>query len=226
MNDIAYEKGALFLRTIEEAVGREKFDRFLRTYFESHAFQSMDTRGFLAYLKKNLVTDPALAQRLQIDAWVFGPAVPSNAPQIRSDAFNPVDQAIASFQGVTPAAQLTTQGWTTQHWLHFLRNLPKPLDVQKMADLDSAFNFSNSGNSEILSEWLLRSIENRYEAAYPSLERFLTSMGRRKFLRPLYSELAKTPEGTELALRIYEKARPSYHPVSQASIDQILDWRG
>jgi leukotriene A-4 hydrolase/aminopeptidase len=226
MSDIAYEKGALFLRTIEEAVGREKFDRFLRTYFESHAFQSMDTRGFLDYLKKNLVTDPALAQRLQIDAWVFGPAVPANAPQIRSDAFTQVDQAIAAFQGGTPAAQLAAQGWTTQHWLHFLRNLPKPLDVQKMADLDAAFNFSNSGNSEILSEWLLRSIENRYEAAYPSLERFLTSMGRRKFLRPLYAELAKTPEGTELALRIYEKARPSYHPVSQGSIDQILDWRG
>ena len=29
MNDIAYEKGALFLRTLEETVGRESFDRFL-----------------------------------------------------------------------------------------------------------------------------------------------------------------------------------------------------
>ncbi|MFL6290995.1 MAG: M1 family metallopeptidase, partial [Thermoanaerobaculia bacterium] len=227
MNDVAYEKGKLFLRMLEQSVGREKFDRFLRTYFDTFAFQTMDTRRFLDYLKQNLFGgSEEKMKELQVEQWVYGPGVPSNAPQLRSAAFDKVDQTVAAFQQGTPAAQLDTKDWTTHHWLHFLRNLPKPLDAQKMADLDAAFHFTESGNSEILSAWLLLAIPNRYEPAYPALERFLTSVGRRKFLKPLYEELAKTPEGTEMALRIYKKARPGYHSVSRNTVDEILDWRG
>ncbi len=44
---IPYEKGALFLRHLEETVGREKFDIFVRGYFDSHAFQSITTETFI-----------------------------------------------------------------------------------------------------------------------------------------------------------------------------------
>ncbi|HYN20596.1 MAG TPA: M1 family metallopeptidase [Thermoanaerobaculia bacterium] len=227
MSEIAYEKGALFLRMLEKAVGRQRFDPFLRTYFDTHEFQSIDTKRFVDYLKQNLFegNDARMAE-LQIDAWIYGPGVPSNEPQIRSTAFEKVEQAIAAFNQGTPPAQLDTKGWTTHHWLHFLRTLPKPLDAQKMAALDEAFEFTTSGNSEILDAWLVLAIQNRYERAYPALEQFLIGIGRRKFLKPLYEELAKTPEGTERALRIYKKARPGYHSVSRATVDEILDWRG
>jgi hypothetical protein len=52
------------------------------------------------------------------------------------------------------------------------------------------------------------------------MERFLTTQGRRKFLKPLYTKLAATDMA--LAQRIYEKARPTYHPVSQSTIDEVL----
>ncbi|HSF39807.1 MAG TPA: M1 family metallopeptidase [Thermoanaerobaculia bacterium] len=221
--DVAYEKGALFLRTLEEAVGRERFDKFLRAWFDTFAFQSTDTLRFREYLNAQL---PGGGAKVQSDLWIYGPGVPANAWKPQSAPFAAVDQAIQAFAAGTPAAQLQTTGWTTHHWLHFLRNLPQPLDAPKMADLDAAFRFSESGNSEILNAWLLDVITNRYQPAYPVLERFLTTVGRRKFLQPLYTELAKTPDGTETALRIYEKARPGYHSVSQNTIDGILDWRG
>jgi leukotriene-A4 hydrolase len=225
--DVAYEKGALFLRTLEAAVGREKFDRFLRTYFDTFAFQSMDSARFVQYLKQNLLGgDESQAKALQIDAWVFSPGLPANAIEPHSEAFAPVDQAVKSFAGGAPASQISTTGWTTHHWVHFLETLPTPLDPTKMADLDAAFHFSDSGNSEILSTWLMKVVQGKYAPAYPSLERFLTTVGRRKYLKPIYTELAKTPEGEEMALRIYEKARPGYHSVSQVTVDQILGWRG
>lgn len=221
--NIAYEKGALFLRTLEAAIGRERFDKFLRTYFDTFAFQSMDTVRFVQYLGAQL---PELAQKLRVEDWIYGPGVPASAVEVRSEAFASVDQALQAFAAGTPASGLQTSGWTTHHWLHFLRNLPRPLDVQKMAGLDAAFNLSNSGNSEILHAWLMNVIANRYEPAYPALERFLTTVGRRKFLQPLYKELAQTPAGTEMALRIYEKARAGYHSISQGTVDEILGWRG
>ncbi len=225
--DVAYEKGALFLRTLEAAVGREKFDRFLRTYFDTFAFQSMDSARFVQYLKQNLLGgDEAQAKNLQVDAWVFSPGLPTNAIEPHSEAFVAVDQAVKSFAGGAPAAQIKTAGWTTHHWVHFLQTLPTPLDKTKMADLDAAFHFSNSGNAEILSTWLMKVVQGKYEPAYPALERFLTTVGRRKYLKPIYTELAKTPEGEEMGLRIYEKARPGYHSVSQVTVDQILGWRG
>lgn len=226
-NDIAYEKGAYFLRALEEAAGRPAFDRFLRTYFDTFAFQSMDSRRFAACLKAQLLDHQSgLAAKIDPAAWIDAPGIPANAPVLHSQAFDQVDAALAQLAQGAPAASLATTGWTTNQWLHFLTGLPKGLTPARMADLDAAFHLSESGNSEILFAWLLPAIENRYTAAYPALDRFLTGMGRRKFLDPLYTALAKTPEGMERALRIYKQARPTYHPVAREAIDKVLDWRG
>jgi leukotriene-A4 hydrolase len=93
-----------------------------------------------------------------------------------------------------------------------------------MAELDATFKLTSSGNSEILFAWLRKAIANRYEPAFPALDRFLTSQGRRKFLAPLYTDLAKTEWGRAMAADIYRRARPTYHSVSVGSIDTILKW--
>nr|MBA3694630.1 leukotriene A4 hydrolase C-terminal domain-containing protein [Acidobacteriota bacterium] len=72
---------------------------------------------------------------------------------------------------------------------------------------------------------LMMSIKNNYVQAFPRLEEFLTTIGRRKFVRPLFEELAKTPAGKELAAAIYTKARPGYHPITVSSVDEILKWK-
>jgi hypothetical protein len=225
VSDIAYQKGYFFLRMLEENIGRKRWDAFLKEYFEAHAFQSMTTERFLAYLRKNLIRgDTALERRLNIDAWVFGAGLPANAPRVESKEFRKVEAQVKAYLAGKTAASLETKGWTSHHWQHFLRKLPAGLKPRQMAELDSAFKFSQTGNSEILNEWLLKAIASKYEAAYPALERFLTSMGRRKFLKPLYTELAKTPAGLEMARKIYEKARPAYHSVSYNTVDEILKW--
>ena len=224
---VPYDKGYLFLRTIEENVGREKWDAFLKSYFEQFAFQSMTTPKFLEVLKsKLLANNPGLEDKLQINAWVFGPGIPSNSTQPHSDRFLKVEEQAKVWQSGTPANQLKTEGWTSHEWIHFLQALPAAMNEKQMAELDSAFHFSQTGNAEILQEWLLHVINSKYSPAYPVMEKFLTSMGRRKFLKPLYTELAKTPEGLEFARNVYKKARPTYHSVSVNTIDEILKWQG
>ena len=224
--NIAYDKGYFFLRLLEETVGREKWDAFLRKYFDTFAFQSMTTSKFLAYLRENLIQgDKALEDKLKIDEWVYSPGLPDNCPQVHAKQFEIVEAQVKAWTEGTPAKDLKTDGWTSHHWLHFLRKLPASLKPEQMAELDTAFKFTNTGNSEILNQWLLIAIANQYKPAYPALEKFLTGMGRRKFLRPLYAEMAKTPEGMEMARRIYARARPTYHSVSYNTIDAILKWK-
>jgi leukotriene-A4 hydrolase len=220
---LPYEKGYSLLRLIEETVGREAFDKFLREYFDRHAFQSMTTAAFLAELRDELLSKfPGSEDRIGVEQWIHTPGIPENAPQIKSDAFTRVEDQVAAFQRGTPASELAAKGWSTHEWIHFLRHLPKDLTREQMAQLDAAFHFTDSGNSEILHEWLLQAIEHRYETAYDALERFLLRQGRRKFLKPLYQKLAETPEGLERARKIYAKARPTYHSVSYRTMDQIL----
>ncbi len=225
MTEIAYEKGYFFLRLCEETVGRERWDEFLRAYFERFAFHSMTTAGFVQHLRERLVRgDAALEKKLCIDGWVYGPGIPDNCPVVQTTALEEVEAAARSFTSGAAAATLRTDGWTTHHWLHFLRSLKDPLDRARLEDLDAAFHFTARGNSEILHDWLLHAIAGSYQPAYGALEDFLTRQGRRKFLKPLYKKMAETPEGMEMAKRIYQKARPRYHSVSAGSIDEILHW--
>jgi hypothetical protein len=94
-----------------------------------------------------------------------------------------------------------------------------------MHDLDNAFAFTNSGNSEILAAWFEHVITHKYESAYPQMEKFMKSVGRRKFIVPLYKLLVKTDDGKKIALDIYKQARPNYHAVAVSTLDELLGWQ-
>jgi len=238
--DVPYEKGALFLLHLEQTFGRTRFDQFLKSYFNHFAFQSITTEQFLAYLKQNLLDKyPTHAPPVPVDEWINKPGIPASAPKPTSPAFARVEeQAKRWLRSEIPAARIEAAKWTTQEWLHFLKTVQdgyagvSPASsgsappAARMAELDRAFNLTRSGNSEIAFQWLLMSIRNRHEPANARLEEFLLSVGRRKFIRPLYQELAKTPEGKTRACEIYSRARPTYHPIAVASIDADLRCAG
>lgn len=220
---IAYEKGAHFLKLIETVVGREKFDSFLKTYFDTHAFKTMHTTQFLEYLDTNLIKgDTSLSNKIDIQAWVYGPGIPANCPRAGQERFQKVDEARAQFLKATPPAQLATQSWSTQEWLHFLRKMPQPLSLEQMQQLDGAFHFTQTGNSEIADQWFVMAIAVNYKAAYPAMEQFLRYVGRGKFLQPLYGEMMKTPANQQMAKALYAKYHENYHPIAQEALKKIL----
>ena len=227
MTDIAYEKGNALLRSIEMAVGRAKFDEFLKTYFESHAFGTMTTEGFVTYINKELIRgNKDVEDEIMLDKWIYEPGIPAGYPEPVSERFDAVDTELGDWSLGVEAAELKgTKEWSTHEWLRFLRGIPEGASTEQLADLDAAFKFTNSGNSEILGEWFLHVIKADYKPGYDSLEKFLIKVGRRKFLKPLYKALAATPEGKERGKAIYAKARGNYHSVSTGTIDEILDWK-
>ena len=224
--DVAYEKGALFLWRLELSYGRPAFDSFLKSWFDEHAFQSVTTDQFLAFLQDRLLERHPLLPGMSepdLKLWVRGPGLPADTPRARAGVFAEVDEAARRWsQGGEKASALKTSGWTTHHWLHFLHALPAAIPPARMRELDDAFGFTREGNAEVLSEWLLLAVRHGYAGADARLEEFLTTQGRRKYVKPLFEELVKTEAGRRRAAQIYEKARPLYHTISRTTVEKIL----
>jgi hypothetical protein len=224
MTAIAYVKGAFFLRTIEEKVGREKFDRFLKTYFEKHAFQTLTTEGFLEYLDVNLLQKEQVA--FNIDEWVYGEGIPSNCVKLSSVRYEKVDQIVKEFTTDFNVEKLNVKrkDWIFQEWSRFLSQLPKTTSPETMTQLDEKYNFKNWGNSEIMQDWYVLAIQTGYKGSYPEMRTFLNKVGRGKFLEPIYHALmtSKDPSDNKLAHEIYDESKANYHAVTIGWLQEIM----
>ncbi|SDK80261.1 leukotriene A-4 hydrolase/aminopeptidase [Catalinimonas alkaloidigena] len=220
MNDIAYEKGYFLLRLLEEHVGRDRFDAFLRQYFADHKFQTMDTERFITYLQEHFLEAGAF-DSLQVNQWIYGVGIPKNATKIDAAKFAEVDNFLHLWISGGVINKNATKDWSSHEWLHFIRQLPREVTSEQMAALDNAFHFTQSGNAEIQAAWYELAIRHQYTPAYNAVEAFLTEVGRRKFLVPLYKAFKETGQLSR-ARAIYQQARPGYHYVSQATLDQLL----
>lgn len=216
VTQVPYVKGSLFVRLLEQTYGRPTIDAYLRGYFDHFAFRSITTAEMLEYLQRELL-DKQTA-KIPLQEWVFEPGLPASTPKAASPKLEAVKRDAEAFaaKGTIPRAK-----WSTHEWLEFLQALP-PLKTAQAAALDKAFALTSTGNSEVLDQWLQIAIQAEYSPAYPRVESFLMSVGRQKFIRPLYAALMKTPAGQARAKAIYAKARPGYHPIAQTSVDKIV----
>lgn len=222
-----YLKGSTFLRTIEVTVGRKRFDTYLRGYFDRHAFQPQTSAGFLTDIRTHLIKgNKALEAQLQLDRWVYQPGVPSNAVQVKSDTLAKVDAQLAAFNAGGPASAIDTAGWQTQQWQRLLGGLSRQQSAARLAELDAALKLTGSKNAYVQSAWFDLAIANRYEPVTPALEEYLTRVGRNLLVTPLYRGLkAQGDWGTPIAVRIFAKAKPGYHPVTVGAVKRILEAR-
>jgi aminopeptidase N len=220
-----YFKGSVFLRTIERTVGRERFDAYLRSYFDRHAFQPQTTAGFLADIRANLIKgDKDLEERLQLDRWAYGAGLPANAVHVTSTTLAAVDAKLEAFKAGGPASAVQPSGWSTQQWQRFLNGLPRQLPVARLKELDETLGLSASNNAYVRSAWLDLAIGNRYEPALPSLREFTHSVGRGLLIRPLYTRLMEQGDwGQPIARDLFASARAGYHPSTAAGIEKILN---
>ncbi|MEO5578461.1 MAG: M1 family metallopeptidase [Sphingomicrobium sp.] len=224
LTDIAYEKGATFLRTIEIAVGRDRFDGWLKGWFARHQFQPVTTSLLLADLRQYLIKgDAALESKLMLDAWVNQPGIPANLAPADPAAFAEVDTAVIAFAAGTLPDAAAWGRWTTDERLRFLTRIDRKQPFDRLEALGRGFGLARAGNNELRFAFLDLAVANRLDPAVPALEDFLMIQGRRKFVRPLLTALAEDPQwGRPIALRIYPRARPLYHPVTTRDLDKLL----
>jgi len=223
LSNIPYEKGYAFLQTIEQAVGRKKFDAFIKEYFNAHAFQSITTEDFVAYINKVLIkSDLDLEEKIKMDEWIYQPGIPSNITIPVSDDFARIDSIQKNWRQ-TGIKGLATQIKSTTERQHFIDYLPEDLTEKEMAAIDAEFNFTEKGNFVIKRQWFVQAIKHNYKPARPVIEKFMIATSRTGSLQTLYKEMVKTSEGKDWAKSIFEKAKSGYHLTTVQDMQKILN---
>lgn len=219
---IPYVKGYAFLRVIENAVGREKFDVFIKNYFDAHAFKSITTEDFIKYYNENLIKgDKALADKIKAEDWIYKPGIPSNITSVSSVDFDAIDKIQKSWR-TTGVKGLSKQITTTTEKQHFIDHLPTDITPKEMEAIDTEFNFTKGGNFIIKRQWFVQAIMHQYKAANPAIEQFLIGISRTGSVMMLYKEMVKTPEGKVWAKQVFDKAKSGYHATTIVAVEGIL----
>lgn len=236
MTSIAYVKGAFLLKTLERDFGRQRFDAFLKKYFKDHAFQTLTTEQFKTYLEENLMSKSDV--KFNIDEWLYKPGLPKNCYSVSSPRFEKIQQLAREFangkdifkkpvkkKGKKQLPALSRDQYVPQEWQAFIRALPKKMDPERLALVDEKLHFNNWGNAEVAAEWYVLGINSNYTEVRPDIEKFISKVGRRKFLLPIYTALNDNPESKQWGLEIYKRYRNNYHPVSIMTLDDLLKYK-
>jgi len=221
---LAYPKGAWLLRTLEERAGRDVFDPFLRGWFDGHAFQSVTTGQFIAYLRSNLLAKhPQVMSDAELDDWLYGAGIPASAKHAASKRLDALDATTAAWiKGELSTAKLDTRNWTALEWMKFLNDIDNKADAARLKELDAAFGLAKTGNNEVAFRFYRAAAHAGYRDIRPQMQAFLMSVGRKKFVVPLYAALRANPDDRAWAEATYKAARKRYHPETQVGVDKAM----
>lgn len=214
----SYTKGGLFMRTLEDLLGRTTLDGFLRDYFRSFSFRWVDDRMFLSRLTATLGRTPDASLRLQ--EWLYGTGLPSNVTAPTSSAISRRVQArIDAFNRGTQVTALDPQSWTDLEIDLFLNGANPLLTGSRMAEIDAALGLTLRVTPP--TSWLRLAIMNRYSPADGAVERILQRGGSNGTILTLYN--AMIPVHRARAQQLFNTWRDRYHPSVVAAIQRLFE---
>ena len=159
----------------------------------------------------------------ELDEWLHGAGIPASAKHAVSTRLAALDTTRAAWlKGELPTAKLDTKKWTATEWMKFLNDIDGKATAAQLKELDQAFGLAKTGNNEVAFRFYRASIKAGYRDVREPLHAFLMSVGRQKFVVPLYAALLKNPDDKAWAIGVYKEARARYHPATQASVDKQM----
>jgi len=219
VSSIPYHKGNAFLTHLEEVVGREVFDAFLKKYITTFRFQSLTTTGFVKFLEQEL---PEVARKVDIQEWLYRPGLPETAPILKSRFYDDVAEKADAFGKGQQLKEEDIADWKPAQIQLFLRLLPERIPIEGCRHLEDLFGFIETSAAAPLSEFYILAIQNGYQGVLPGVEHFIATIGRYLLLSRLFHAMAQTDWIRSRTRAIFERYKDRHHPITVANLEKQL----
>ncbi|KAF2663974.1 putative leukotriene A-4 hydrolase like protein [Microthyrium microscopicum] len=229
-SSIPYEKGYVFIDYLEKLVSREKWDKFIPHYFGTWKLKSLDSFEFKATLLDFFASDSEATNLLNSvawDDWFYKPGFPPKPNY--DDTLVKGCYALAekwharSSQSFTPNSS-DIDGWTANQSVVFLEKIQSypapPIPKEDVVLLGDTYGYAKSSNVELVSRYFAVGLMAKEESVYKPTGELLGTVGRMKFVRPLFRLLEKCDR--KYAIEVFEKNKNFYHPICRAMVEKDL----
>ena len=238
-SSLYYEKGYFLCLYLEQLLGLEFMGYFFKEYVKTFRLKSITTDNFLDLLKAKVqekFPEDGLEKLKQVDwdGWLYKPGVLPQQPKLDYTEYNVVKALATEYfnnldnpEKLASHEELSSGKWETIKVLLFfevfgelVKNDKKKISESTLDWLDNKYKFSDR-NAEIACKWFQLCITQGYTKVDAKIEAFLTTIGRMKFVRPLFKALTDSGR-TDFAKSIYEKNKGSKHSLELKLIGDML----
>jgi aminopeptidase N len=223
LSSVPYIKGAFFLLSLEQAVGRQVFDVFIKKYISRYSFQSLTTEEFESFLEQEL---PAAVARIDINEWLYAPGLPAQLPTLRSSLYDEVQAKVEAFEQGAALDPAAVRDWRRDQKLLFLMLIPQTMSPERCHEVETLLALHENSDHVLLTRFYRISIQSGYQEVKPGVERLVEKEGRLALLRRLFQCLAENDWSRDLARPLFERVRARYHPITTAAVDYVLAQAG
>ena len=171
-------KGFLFMKALENQLGKQKLDDFIKSYSSTTNQRSLEE--FERELKHVLIQNEII--RFPINSWLHSSKINKKQFNYYSKRHTYIHTVCKLFLTKKNFFKLRKtrkllKGFTQDDWIAFIALLPNTIDKVKLYELDRRFHFSNSPNKPLLQAWIRCGIQNEYPAVLPLIEKELYTYG-------------------------------------------------
>jgi len=226
-SSVPYEKGFNLLCTLQEIVGEENMNKWLKLYIAKFQYQSITAEQmkvfFLAHFALDHGIDQSRLASFDWENWFNKPGMPPSTVKFDTTLADKARALAASLLATphhTPSSgdfSSFTPGQVMMviDQLLVLSAPPNsPISHSVLEEMDKAYQLTKSKNSEFRFRWYTLCLRAGYEAIVPHVVSFLTEQGRMKFVRPLYRDLFHTSFGKQIAVSTFGKHKSQYHSIA------------
>jgi aminopeptidase N len=222
-SNIPYFKGLLLFRRLEQAVGRARFDGFLRDYIEAFRFRSITSGQFVEFVQERL---PDVTRQVDLRRWIYAPGLPEGAAEVRSTLLDDVQAVVAAYrQGTLPSAE-RVGGWTGDQRIACLSRLLPGVPASDCAYFESLFQVGATRVGDLRSRFFELAIRSGYREALADYEAFFASVGRYAFHEPVFRALVEETWSRPLARPLLDRWRHRHHAHTVAAMERVLTEAG
>jgi hypothetical protein len=222
-SSIPYYKGCFFLQECERAVGRRRFDKFIKSYMKRFQFQSITTETFLDFLKVEL---PEVFTKVNVNQWIHEPGMPADWQGQKSKLYDQVQAVLNACQPGRLPEKSEVENWLGDQVKSFLQGLPSKIPVEDCRKLEGLLDLEKRNDAAHYSFYYSICILSGDQSILPRVEAYAERIGRMLYIMPVFRALSQAEWSRPHARRLFERVKSHHHQITAVGIERILTRAG